>query len=338
VLNRIAIVVLALAFFWGLEQVVVSPLETGTAYPEYSSLRFDPMGSMALYESLGKVIKVDRLYKSRMRSDPGPGTTILVLGVEPMAWWNLKKEALKEYEELVSKGARLVIAFLPVSKPWGDHGVHAPALLWSIKFKYKDLGLPPGEILKETSLQIEGGPEWTKLGDNTLERKFGAGTVVLTADSYPLSNEGLREDRDSELIVQLVGPAREVIFDENHFGVEETGSVTKLMRKYHLEGALGVLVLVAGLFLWRSASSLLPSRAPRAEQAVLGRDSLEGMTALLRRGIAEKDLVGICVEEWKKTPLNDHKVHEIDLSGALIDHKNAVLAYREMAKVLVKKT
>jgi hypothetical protein len=49
-------------------------------------------------------------------------------------------------------------------------------------------------------------------------------------------------------------------------------------------------------------------------------------------------LVGICVEEWKKTPLNDHKVHEIDLSGALIDHKNAVLAYREMAKVLVKKT
>ena len=29
--------------------------------------------------------------------------------------------------------------------------------------------------------------------------------------------------------------ARRVIFDENHFGVVETGSVTKLMRKYRLD-------------------------------------------------------------------------------------------------------
>ena len=79
-------------------------------------------------------------------------------------------------------------------------------------------------------------------------------------------------------------------------------------------------------------------RAPRAEQAVTGRDSLEGMTALLRRGIAEKDLVRICVEEWKKTSLNDHKSREIGLSETLIDHKNVVLAYREIAKALVEKT
>jgi hypothetical protein len=334
--NKIALLVLGLALIWGLEQVVVSPLETGTAYPEYSSLRSDPMGAMALYESLGKVIKVDRLYKSRMRSDPGPGTTILVLGVDPVAWWNLKKDALKEYEDLVSKGARLVIAFLPVSTPWADHEGHAIGMLWHLSFKYKDLGLPPGEILRETSLRIEGGPEWKKLGRNGLERKFGAGTVALEADSYPLSNEGLREVHESGLIVQLVGAATEVVFDENHFGVAETGSVTKLMRKYHLEGAIAVLILVAGLFLWRSASSLLPSRAPRAEQAVLGRDSLEGMTALLRRGIPEKDLVRVCVEEWKKTSLNDHKPHEIDPGDALIDHKNAAIAYREIARSLTE--
>src|SRR5271163_4042752 len=118
--NRIAALFLVLALAWGLEQVLVSPLETGTAYPEYSSLRSDPMGTLALYESLAKVLKVDRLYKSRLRSDPGPGTTIFVLGVEPVAWTKLEKDTLKEYEELTSKGARLVIAFLPVSKPWVD--------------------------------------------------------------------------------------------------------------------------------------------------------------------------------------------------------------------------
>src|SRR5579863_420132 len=113
-LNRVLFAIVVIGLVWGLEQVIVSPLETGAAYPEYSTLRSDPMGAMALYESLGKVMKVDRLYKSRMGTDPGPGTTIFVLGVDPVGWAKIELPTLKEYEELTSKGARLVIAFLPV--------------------------------------------------------------------------------------------------------------------------------------------------------------------------------------------------------------------------------
>ena len=94
---------------------------------------------MALYESLGQVVKVDRLYKSRMRADPGPGTTIFVLGVEPVAWAKLKNDTLKEYEELTSKGARLVIAFLPVSEPWKDSEARPVESRWHIRFTYKAL-------------------------------------------------------------------------------------------------------------------------------------------------------------------------------------------------------
>ena len=297
------------------------------------------MGTMALYESLAKVLKVERLYKSRMKSDPGPGTTIFVLGVEPVAWAKLEEDTLKEYEELTSKGARLVIAFLPVSQPWKDKDVRPVESRWHIHFDYKDLHAGHGEIPRESALVLRGGPEWKMLtqDQNALERPLGTGSVVLLAESYPLSNEGLREDRYASLIVKLAGPAKNIVFDENHFGVVETGSITKLMRKYNLEGALAVLALVAALFLWRSASSLLPSRAPRAEQAVTGRDSLDGMTALLRRGIAEKNLVRICMEEWKKTSLNDHKSLNSGLSETLIDHKNVVFAYREIAKALVEK-
>jgi hypothetical protein len=334
--NKIAIIILVCALAWGLEQVVVSPLETGAVYPEYSSLRSDPLGTMALYESLAKVLKVERLYKSRMKSDPGPGTTIFVLGVEPVAWTKLETDTLKEYEQLTSKGARLVIAFLPVSQPWKDTEARPVESRWHIHFDYKNLHAGHGEIPRESALVLRGGPEWKKL-DDALERPLGAGSVVLLAESYPLSNEGLREEHNTALIVKLAGPAKEIVFDENHFGVVETGSITKLMRKYNLEGALGVLALVAALFLWRSASSLLPSRAPRAEQAVIGRDSLDGMTALLRRGIAEKNLVRTCVEEWQKTSLNDHKSLHSGVSEALIDHKNVVFAYREIAKALVEK-
>ncbi len=330
--NKIAGVILVLGLVWGFEQVVVSPVDTGAAYPEYSSLRSDPMGAMALYESLAKVTQVERLYKSRMRSDPGPGTAIFVLGVDPVAWAKIDSETLQDYAELISKGARLVIAFLPVSKPWAaDKEVHAPELEWHIHFRYKDRHAEPGEIPRETALEFKAGPEWTALGDGVVERKLGAGTVVLAADSYPLSNEGLREERESGFIVKLAGPARQIVFDENHFGVVETGSVTKLMRKYHLEGALAVLGLVAALFLWRNASSLLPSRAPRAENAVTGRDSLEGMTALLRRGIPEKDLVRVCVEEWNKTS-------SASVDQGFIGNRNVVAAYRGIAKALVEKT
>src|ERR1700675_2960727 len=98
--SKMFLVALIVFLAWGLEQVVVSPLQTGAAYPEYSSLRSDPMGTLALYESLGKILRVDRLYKSRMRADPGPGTTIFVLGVEPVAWAKLKNDTLKQYEGL----------------------------------------------------------------------------------------------------------------------------------------------------------------------------------------------------------------------------------------------
>ena len=329
--NKIAAAIIVAALAWGLEQVVVSPLETGAVYPEYSSLRTDPMGAMALYESLGKVMRVGRFYKSRTRSDPGPGTTIFVLGVEPVAWAKLKIETLEEYEHLTRNGARLVIAFLPVSKPWVDKDKRPVEQRWDIHFSYKDLEVGHGDVPRESALELRGGPKW-KTFDGAWERPLGAGSVVLLADSYPLSNEGLREEHEAALIVKLVGNATEVEFDENHFGVVDTGSIAKLMRKYNLEGALAVLALVAGLFLWRSASSLLPSRAPRAERAVIGRDSLEGMTALLRRGIAEKDLIRVCYEEWKKTSPGNTRAE------GLMDYKNVVEGYRKIAKALVEKT
>src|ERR1700693_4325418 len=99
-----AILLLA-GFIWGLEQVVVGPLETGEAYPPYSSLRSDPLGAKALYESLAALpdLQVGRLYKARSTLGDS-GAAILVLGVDPVAWSSLKDDTLEEYEKLVSKG------------------------------------------------------------------------------------------------------------------------------------------------------------------------------------------------------------------------------------------
>ena len=333
-----ALLALGVLLIWGLEQAAVAPLETGDVYPAYSSLRTDPLGAKALYESFAMQpgMEVNRLYKQRAAI--GVGETMLVLGVEPVAWSGIEKQSLEEYEKLVAGGGRLVIGFLPVRSPRRMAEKREIESRWDIKFLYglheDDSG---GAIPRDTALSFEAGPEWRAIPNHAaVERTFGKGTIVLAADTFSLSNEGLREARDAEFAGRLIGPSKIVTFDENHFGVVETGSVTKLMRKYHLEGAVAMLALAAALFLWRSASSFLPPREASRDEAVSGRGSMEAMAALLRRGIPERDLIDACFTEWsrggrvRRASLVEERIREL---------KNDVpAAYRAAARALTEKS
>jgi hypothetical protein len=330
------------ALAWGLEQVAFTPLQTGEVYPPFSSLRADPLGAKALYESLAALpgIQVDRLYKQRQKLE-SPQDAMFVLGVDPAAWSRVDAKTLEEYVKLVHDGGRLVIAFLPVRGPGAARESHKetpPAIsLWHIELAYRTSegddsagGIPHKTALYfKTNLSdpearwrslasapiipkqsILSGPVYLRDASDqraeAVERTFGKGTIVLVADTYPLSNEGLREARDAGLIARIAGSATRIAFDENHFGVSETGSVTKLMRRYRLQGAVAILIVAAALFLWRSASSLLPPRqsgsgTASGQGAIAGRDSLEGLSALLHRGVPEKQLLDTCFAEWRKS-------------------------------------
>jgi hypothetical protein len=334
------------AFVWGLEQVAVAPLETGEIYPPYSTLRSDPLGAKALYESLALLpgISVERLYQSRAALHD-PDAAMLVLGTDPVAWSALKEKTFEEYEDLIRSGGRLVIAFVPVPPPTRPTGLQLVDERWHVKLQYRrpsDADRAAGAIPRRSALSFEPGSEWRVLArrddlPSAVERAFGAGGIVLVADSYPLSNEGLREDRNAALISRIVGPARRLLFDENHFGVVETGSVAKLMRKYRLEGAVAVLGLVAALFLWQSASSLLPPREIPGAAVVAGRDSLEGLAALLHRGIPEPNLVDACVAEWTKTHPRDARAARVEQAVAAAKG-DAVARYRAVCRILTEKT
>lgn len=313
------------ALAWGLEQVAFTPLQTGEVYPPFSSLRADPMGAKALYESLAALpgVQVDRLYKQRQTLE-SPRDAMFVLGVDPGGWSRVDAKTLDEYVKLVHDGGRLVIGFLPVRRPRValESAKETPAVvsLWHIQLAYRNSESDDGAggIPHKTSLYFDtnlSDPEakWRTLASDAsdqkaevVERTFGKGTIVLVADTYPLSNEGLREARDAGLIARIAGSATRITFDENHFGVSETGSVTTLMRRYRLQGAVAILIVAAALFLWRSASSLLPPRAAGhaiapGQDAIAGRDSLEGLAALLHRGVPEKQLLDACFAEWSKS-------------------------------------
>ncbi len=336
------ILALLAVFVYGLEQVAVSPLETGDVYPPYSSLRSDPLGAKALYESLATLpgLTVERLYKERTALDRG---TMFVLGVDPVSWAVVPIKTLEEYEQLVQNGGRLVIAFLAVRPPRGRPAKHTIDDRWHLHFRYRPgIYEETGAIPTETALRIDAGAEWRPLtGHGAIVRTFGKGEIVIVPDSFPLSNQGLLEARDTPFIAALAGAARRIVFDENHFGVAETGSVTTLMRKYHLEGAVAVLALAAALFLWRNASSFLPPREPSTGDAVTGRDSMEGMTALLHRGIREKDLLNACFAEWTKSAprgaRGSPEARASHIEEAIRAHRDPVQAYRAAARALTEK-
>jgi len=339
---------LALLFFWGLEQVAVAPLETGEVYPPYSSLRFDPLGARALYESLAALpdLQVERLYKPRATL-AGMGSAVLVLGVDPSAWSKVTDKTLEEYEKLTANGGRLVIAFLPVRTPANlSEQPQSMNSRWNIRLAYRDMprvtSTSTGTIPRSSALYFEPGQEWKTLAHSddhasAVERELGGGTVVLVADSYPLSNEGLRQARDAGFISRVIGPARRIVFDENHFGVVESGSVTRLMRKYRLQGAVAMLALVAALFLWRNASTFLPPREAHASGPVTGRDSMEGLSALLRRGVPEKDLIETCLSEWSKTAPREARAERVQQEIARVGKHHPVEAYRGASRALMEK-
>ncbi len=242
---------------WGLEQIALTPLQTGDAYPPFSTLRADPQGAKALYESLAELpgITVERLYKQRQKLSSSRDA-MFVLGVNPVAWSAIDVKTLHDYEKLVYDGGRLVIGFLPVRTPGELPEKRAVEELWGIKFQYCPVlnDYSSKATPRETALFFEPGPDWrvliptvrslpvtawpTQPAADAIEKSFGNGTVVLLAETYPLSNEGLRDERDAEMIAKLAGPAQRITFDENHFGVTETGSIAKLMRRYRLQGAV----------------------------------------------------------------------------------------------------
>ena len=86
---------LALALFaFGLVQLFRWRFEAGDVYPPYSSLRTDPLGTQALFESLQAIrgVSVERNYQPLDRRKPTSGT-IFYLGVDsaslPLPNWKI---------------------------------------------------------------------------------------------------------------------------------------------------------------------------------------------------------------------------------------------------------
>src|ERR1017187_2011400 len=203
----VLIIALAGAFLFGLWKLYELRFTAGDIYPQYSSLRADPLGTKALYESLQQIpdISTARNYRE-IESLPKGKSTVLFLGENPFLFELMPEDEIKEYEALAASGARVVIAMRPVNrqreepldkkppnqKPDDKKPHEAPVFekRWGIHFGY--ITRPATQAEEEPGTNPKLTALYFRVDNKVLhrvERPFGTGAIVLLASCYPMSNE-----------------------------------------------------------------------------------------------------------------------------------------------------
>jgi hypothetical protein len=270
----------------------------GGAYPEYSSLRSDPLGAKLLYDTLSLVpgASVARNYLP-LDYVGGAGATVLLLNQSSELF---DQELLDSVDRLAARGNRVVLTIAEAKEAPKNFAPLAKA--WKVKFRF-DAKSP-----REFRLYFKEATGWKTIDQEAakpmaIERPAGKGSVVLFADSSGFANSTLadQDDADFALISTTIGRAARVIFDEQHFGITQTGSVVGLVRRFRLTGMALGFAICAALFIWRNVTAFPPPEPAMKKTGAAGRTSRSGLLTLLRRHIPASELATVCWNEWIAT-------------------------------------
>ena len=355
----------ALFAYAGFQMIKVRSEVTGT-YPEYSSFRADPKGYRILFETLSgfDTIRVERFLDSFEQLPSAAGKILLLAGLEPPS--KTSSEQTKFFDNWMANGGTLVITFSSLQTERDQRNYKAgigkeensPLYMdvggsenWGFRILYSNPSLfsplQTNLFAKQFSwaghLYIEPKQgDWEIMAKArdlpvVLQRKYGAGKLVLLADAYPLSNAALAAGRNAELVSWLFPQHSTVIFDESHFGIVNHPGVVSLARRYGLDGALITILALAGLYLWASRYRLRPAPKIRSDTnpAVRGIGGNEVFINLLRRTVSAKDLCATCLLIWKqKGPTNPVKQARLeDLLSSLPPTTSPVERYNQIVKL-----
>ncbi|MDM8525020.1 DUF4350 domain-containing protein [Desulfococcaceae bacterium HSG8] len=366
------------AFIMGVVELFSLGFERGDMYPAYSSLRSDPLGTKGFCESLENLPDVSIIRNFRPLSEmPGSeNTTFFYLGAQIHQLMFINEDQLKSLERLAAEGGRLIFSFFPVKEKQMEKKVNKSELKitpffpittrWGINFAYlryngknrtylkkadiRDASsgnsLPPS-VPWHTALYFDEPPApWKVIYEREgrpviIEKPFGRGQIIFCSDSYFFSNEALQKERNPELLAWLMGKNTRVIFDEYHFGIQETPGLVALAIEYRLHGALWGIILLAVLFIWKHATYFVPPRDDEYPEGNYGlsseRDYTEGLISLLKRNIPKQDILEICVKEWEKNTgerVSDHKRERIKAVSSTAD---PVKGYQTICYILSEK-
>lgn len=296
---------------------------SGELYPQFSTLRTDRMGAKLLYDSLRKLhgIAVERNFQP-LEFLPRDGATLVLLGLNPArANWD-DEMLLQSAEKIAARGNRVILALYadPEKRTFLQEDLERKDQMNpnGAGKKSEAPAAPPLQSMWKIWLRFDPDPDadhplyfqkaegWRVLAsDNgrqlTVVRAWGKGSVVLMAESDAFTNESAAEMDGLDDLCAALGPYRRIVFDEQHLGVAESGSIVGMARQFRLIGLAVGLGLCAALFIWRNASGFPPPAPSRAADRFAGRTSHAGLLTLLKRHIPPGELAAVCWREWLST-------------------------------------
>lgn len=273
---------------------------SGDVYPEYSSLRTDAQGTKLLLESLARIpgLSVERSFLplAFLQEDHA---TVLLLGLNPEGFAKDPDPYLLSIQKLAAHGNRIVAA-LEIDPDAETPRADALENMWHVRFG-RDSHRKHSSLLYFT--EATNWKVLESIGPRlfAIERPFGKGSVVLLAASGDFSNQSTVAADRLQQVSTAIGPNTRIVFDEQHLGISESGSVVGLARRFHLTGLAFGLALCAALFIWKNASAFPPPSARPAgwqPERLSGRTSLSGLLTLLRRHIPANEVAAVCWREW----------------------------------------
>jgi len=224
--------------------------------------------------------------------------------------------------------------------------------------KHRDAGYPdlPQNLAGITLSHFEVNDEAWKIlytvGEHIVmvERVFGEGRIIMSADTYFFSNESLWRDWSTPFLYWLIKGKSKILFDEYHFGLMESEGLMDLVNKYQLLPVLLSAFLVALLFIIRNATSLIPPQkiqgSVHQKNAVAStRGYFAGLTSLLRRHIVSNKILWVCFDEWIRSVTHGHlkvynltkakkeKIHEL-ISCTSVKKVDTVTAYKAIVETI----
>jgi hypothetical protein len=288
------IVLLAAIFTYGLVRAFSIRFATGDVYPDYSSMKASPTGAKLLYDSLARTpgLTVSRNYSPLEYSDESH-TAIFLLAIDATLFAGAQEPYIEPLERLANRGNRVVAALTWESDEKPEH-VQELEKRWHVKFGF-DKG--------QKWLYFAEAPDWRVLDRDgarilAIERSFQKGSMVLFAESRDFSNRSVAKLDRVDRISAAIGAESRIVFDEQHFGLTESGTVVGLARRFRLTGMAIGLALCAALFIWKNATSFPPPAGTVPRESLSGRTSMAGLNTLLRRHIKPADLAATCWSEW----------------------------------------
>jgi hypothetical protein len=278
-------------------------IESSGSYPAMSSLDAGPKGAKLLFDSLASIqsLTVSRNYRPLNQWHPS-ATAILLLAVRADTLNNTDARYIAMLERLSQPNNRLILALTDdvLQFPAGDPK-KPPAII--ARWGLTAINAGPR---KKAELRIEHDSSWRELSaaKYAWEKHFGkGGTVVVVQHSGLFANEKVIADKTSQALVPaLLGNNSSVAFEETHLGLEESGSIMGLARRYRLQGLIGGLLLLVVLLIWNQSVGFPPPRLFETRQTtqVVGAGIGDMFADLIARHLTPRALIESCVAEWNR--------------------------------------